>query len=353
MVNLVLVSVVLGISLAIDFAPAARAATMDNRHGENEERASAGADPAEGTPDPVGRKLQAFLVDAKKRLGPLEPWQNRIFDDEVLTEYQRFIRDYRASRAGVEAQADLDAIRNYLVFYAPKSLKKENPTLVVAYLPAKSCPKCVASAPAIRRLLQERLSHRGLSLIWEGSREFSARGDPRQAIDGLVAERKAVGSLLVEAGPAPVDSIDAAHEEDSLFRLRSTLVIGDVAQERQQLDLLDTGDFVRSESKLLTDAFTDLGDKVQRMEAGQSVVSHAEIQVEVSGFKDYSQYSKARDQITQSLQGLATVEERRVSRGQVVLAVETDSGLDKVRSSLGALDPSVADGRTLRINLAR
>lgn len=307
--------------------------------------------------DPVEQKLQAFLLDAKKRLGRLEPWQNRIFDDEVLTESRRFIRDYRASQNGVEAQADMDSIRKYLQFYGPKTLKKEKGTIVVAYLPARSCPKCVTSAPVIRTLLRERLENRGLTVIWANPRELSAESrDPRVAIDALATEKKAVGSLLVEAGPAPVDSIDAAHEEDQLFRIKSTLSIHDPAleaKEQQQLDLLDNGDFERSESKLLTDAFTDLGDQLEQRSAGQSDTQRGEVLVEVSGFGDYNQYSHARDQITQALQGTADVEEQRVSRGKAVFAVYTDAGLDKVRSSLGAMDPVTTDNQMLKINLAK
>lgn len=321
--------------------------------------AASAAQGADGGDDVVGKRLQAFLIDAKRRLGPLEPWQSRIFDDEVLTEYMRFIRDYRASRTGVEAQADMDAIRRYLRFYAPKSLGSEGGRslpIIVAYLPAPSCSKCVSSAPALRRLIQARLEHRGLRPIWAPPRALAGGGDPVQAIEALAGRKKAVGSLLVQAGPAPVDSIDAAHEEDSLFRIRSTLSIRDPAldaQEQRQLDLLDTGDFVKSESKLLTDAFTDLGDKLDQRQASQSDGMRGEVLIEVSGFGTYSRYSQARDQISQALQGVGDVEERRVSRGKVILAVSTDAGLDKVRSSLGAMDPAISDGQTLKISLAR
>src|SRR2546430_11890887 len=67
--------------------------------------------------DPLTAKLQAFLTDTKQHLGPLEPWQSRLFDDEILSDAKRFIRDYKASKTGVEAEADMDAIKRYLRFY--------------------------------------------------------------------------------------------------------------------------------------------------------------------------------------------------------------------------------------------
>ena len=53
----------------------------------------------------VPAQLKAALASSEARLGALEPWQKRIFADEALPQYQRFIRDYRSSASGVKADA--------------------------------------------------------------------------------------------------------------------------------------------------------------------------------------------------------------------------------------------------------
>src|SRR4051794_9867340 len=70
--------------------------------------------------DAVSTQLKSAVTASASKLGELEPWQKRIFSEEVVPQYQRFVRDYRSSgTSGVTAEIDLESLRQYLRFYAP------------------------------------------------------------------------------------------------------------------------------------------------------------------------------------------------------------------------------------------
>lgn len=313
----------------------------------------------------INVKLQSFLQDAKKRLGPLEPWQNRLFEEEVMTQPKRFIRDYRASAKGVEAVADIESIRKYLRFYGPRSLKRENPQILVVVRAERGCAKCAASVAGVRSVVKTRLERRGLGLIWAQPRELSlaiqANGGTGgasgghtllDALDELAIQKGAVGALLVESVTAPVDAIDTAHADEAHFLVKSALVIRDLGKEEEQIDLLDNGDMEKSAAKLLTDAFTGVGDKLERLQANQSDLNRGEFLVEVTGFEDYAQYIQAKDQIAHLLSGTSSVEEQRVSRGKAIFAIYTEARFDQVRAQLASMNPELGEGQILRIQVS-
>ena len=304
------------------------------------ERAPAAVAAGRATPhapvDALGAKLQAFLIDAKSQLGPLKPWQEKIFNEEVLDQYKRFILDYRASSTGVEAEADMDAIRKYLRFYGPDSLKRENPTILVDLKHQADCEKCEQEAPALKQLVVERLKRRGLKIVWVKPQDLAnpdlTGHELNDAVNQLAAQDKAVGALVVQWHVGAVDEENETH-----YLIDSYLTIRDVNQYEEKLDLMDTGSFEASEAKLLTDTFTDVGDKLEQLEVNHSELNRDEIQVVLNGFQSFAEYSAARDGISDALKNNASVEERRIGRGTAVLSVFTNQSIQNIRTQLAAL----------------
>src|SRR4051812_29867780 len=64
----------------------------------------------------VESQLRQAVEGSAAQLGALELWQKKLFDEEVVAQYPRFIKDYRVVGDKVEAQVDLDNIKNYLEF---------------------------------------------------------------------------------------------------------------------------------------------------------------------------------------------------------------------------------------------
>ena len=48
-------------------------------------------------------QLRTVVTKAKERLGDLEPWQGKLFDEEVVPQASRFVRDYRPGTKGLSA----------------------------------------------------------------------------------------------------------------------------------------------------------------------------------------------------------------------------------------------------------
>jgi hypothetical protein len=276
-------------------------------------------------------KLQTLVANSKSQLGTMEPWQKKLFDDEVIPQYQHFIRDYRATNGPngqVAAEIDFDNLRNYLRFYAPKALKRENPTILVWLNTAADCSICQTNAADIKAIVKSRLEHRGFVGQWAQGNE---KLDPA-ALEQVATAKQASGTAVIEWKVAPADDEDA--KEDTEYLLKSSVDIRDVGHSEGQLQILDTGNFARSIGQLLTDAFTDLGAKVERTEITHSEMNRNEVWVEVSGIGDYAQYVAIRDGIRDILKNVASVQEQKIARGKETLAVFTELPVAKIQELL-------------------
>jgi hypothetical protein len=281
-------------------------------------------------------KLQTLVANSKSQLGTMEPWQKKLFDDEVVPQYQHFIRDYRAGNGPngqVNAELDFDNLRNYLRFYAPKALKRENPTILVWLNTAADCSICQTNAADIKAVVKSRLEHRGFVVQWaQGTKTDGTEKLDPAALEQIATAKQASGTAVIEWKVAPVDDEDG--KEDTEYLLKSSVDIRDVGHSEGQLQILDTGSFGRSIGQLMTDAFTDLGAKVERTEITHSEMNRNEVWVEVAGIKDYPQYVAIRDGIRDILKNVASVQEQKVARGKETLAVFTELPLAKIQELL-------------------
>jgi hypothetical protein len=321
--------------------------------GASNVRAAPPASASPATNSAFNSRLKAAVSDAAGELGTLEPWQKKIVDEEALPQYQRFIRDYSSTTI----QVDREALANFLAFYAKKSLNRETSTALVVLKPEASCAKCLEAAPAIHRLIKARLERRGFTLSFVNPEDL---GDPK--LDGARLDeraleaapgRNAAAVLVVRWQAAPVDDLDSAHAEEKRYLMHSLIAVwgaaqpgADVSRElarsQGQVELLDNDSFESPMSRLLTDAFSDLGAKVVKAQTQVAGGDRSEILVEVRGIRDFTHFSKIKAQLRERLKEASSIDERTLMRGKAQFAVNTTRTADQVRAELAGFGAETA-----------
>ena len=305
-------------------------------------KAAKANEPAPGGPsDAVARQIQKALAESQTQLGGLEPWQEKLFQDEVIPQSQRFIRDYRRSRTGIDVDVDLDTMRNYLRFYAPKAFKRdtrEAPVIIVGLAPGDDCEPCSARLPMIRTLVKDRLERRGFAVV------FARSADP-QLMSKLADEKKADGMFTAAWARAIADEIDAAHADGISYAIKCQLTLKEFPRQEGSLEIFETGSFEKSVGQLMTDFMTEIGSQVSKVASRSGEESQASgVSVEFRGIRNYGAYARLKDKLAALSESSGiTFDERKVSAGKVVFlarppgAASGDKGVESVRKALGGL----------------
>jgi hypothetical protein len=294
--------------------------------------------------------LKNAVIESQKKLGTLSPSEKKIFEEEVVPQYQRFIRDYRSSGpgAGLVAEIDYTNLKNYLRFSAPAGAKPQD-TLVMTYLrAAPDCDKCKNALPDIKKMVTARLARRGLSPLWLSTDEVGGPDVVGKALDTAVVDlalkRSAIGAAILQWQIAPIDAIDQAHADEKRYFIRSVLQIRELGRSQGQLELQDKDSFENSAAQLLTDAFTEMGAR-----AGQTMPIFAaldpgkeETVVEVSGIRDFSQYNQVKQALQEQLKDFASFEERKVAKGKITFALITDKKLEDLKARVSAAQKTIS-----------
>jgi len=327
---------VLILSLATLWAAPLWAATEDVRPSAN---AAAGT-------GSVQQQLKDAVTEAQKSLGALEPWQVAVFQEEVIPQAQRFIKDYRQSDKGVTAVIDNDSLRRYLLFSAPKTLQVKDPKVMVFVRAEASCAKCTASAPEIQKLVKARVERRGWIPVWLTPEEV---GDPKMSTKLLedrvlhMAKQKGIPSvLMVTWQKAPVDDFDTAHADENRYQISTYLATAGIVEKNSPLELLENDPFEPAAHRLLTDAFTDLGMKLEAAQAAAGEAGKDEMLLEVTGIRDYAHFTRVRGQLVAKLKDVSLFEDRRFARGRVVFGLMSGKPVEELRKQLATLpqDPT-------------
>jgi hypothetical protein len=300
-------------------------------------------------PNPtIESQLKNAVEDAQKNIPALEGWQKILFTDEVVPQFQRFIQDYRPTSSGLKVVVDYDSLKHYLLFYGPKVFKQPNPKILVYTKVDPLCPKCTESQPAVLHLLKSRLERRGLTPIWVSTEELGPQsGGKREGnqledfIVSLAKKKNAVGALIVRLAPAPAEDSDTAHADEKRYILRTYMQMGDVSMQDRQKEVLDNDNFEQSEARLLTDIFADLGAKYELQQAIAPESGRAEVLVEITGIQDFAQYTRVKSLMAGQLRDISSLEERMLSKDQIVFAVFTKRSAEDIRNQLSrlTLDP--------------
>jgi hypothetical protein len=127
---------------------------------------------ADDIPQNVLIQIQEKVRGVQKSLTMNDPWQVKLFNDEVVLNAQRFVRNYSSGSAGLSVDIDFEGIQKYLVFYAPKVLKRQNLSLVTTLRVDSECDKCKQAAEVIRGLMKSWAEHRGFNVKWVGPEDI-------------------------------------------------------------------------------------------------------------------------------------------------------------------------------------
>lgn len=294
--------------------------------------------------------LSRAVAESDSRLGTLDPWKRRIFDEEVVPQYSRFIKDYRPGANGLMIEVDYDAIVRYVAFYAPRTLKPADPKNVRIALFQKAqtgCDRCAGASDRIRQLMKPRMERRGFQITWLtfddlGSPDLSGKDLQEKAIEA--ANRKgALATLVIETRLAEAD--DPAHADEKKYVVETFWLAKPTGEADLrfvgQLEVMENDPLEQAAARLLSDAVSQFGGKALLAEKNEGEAKTQEYELVLNGVKDYAQFARLKAGISQALSDAAWVEERKLRRGQVVLGIRSQRSVDAVRRQLASV-PSEA-----------
>lgn len=265
----------------------------------------------------IDEALRSAVADTKKNLGSLEPWQKKIFDEEVLTEARKFIRDFRSTTAGIQVDVDREAIQHYLAFSASKAFKQPKVKLSVQLQLHPGCEVTSKTTESMKKLMRTRMENRGFLPLFQSTQE----------------------PIVFELGCS-----EEPDEEERHFLVRSRMQIHGKSFNHQ-LVLLEGDSIEVATSRLLIDSFIDLGSSSSFRESEQE---KTEILMTLSGVESFSQLTRLKTLLSKIL--TATLLERKISKGQFVFVVESEQSITELRQALLSfiLEPS---DRMIRMEL--
>lgn len=307
-------------------------------------------------------RVRAAVTDAQKRLGDLEPFQKRMFEDEVLPQAGLFVRNTQSTAQGLNVDVDVDAIRAYLSFYGPRSLGVDDPKNPLAGLAllstAPDCTKCMDSLPLLRKQVASRFEHRGMKTIFASDEDLPpALKDAKSAarsLEGFAGEaaraKGAAASLTLVWKPLVSDEIDSAHGDERHYVVSVVIDVPKIGHAETQAEIMDEDSFEVTVARLLTEAWTRVGT-AKASSAAPRAEGQREVLIELKGVKDYAHYLKLKEslqaKVAEKLGEAVTLEDRVIARGLLVVAARTNKPAEETREKLADLklaDPEIETG---------
>ncbi|MGK5088745.1 hypothetical protein WDW86_14400 [Bdellovibrionota bacterium FG-2] len=293
-------------------------------------------------PNDPSAQLKAAVLEFQPKLGALEEWQKKIFNEEAVPQYSRFIRDYKAATGKTGALnivIDEAMLHNFLAFYAPKALKQEAPKILVALRIENACEKCKVAAVGLKNSLKNRLTLRGFNVVWVAAQK-SDEGllDGKMSADPLFSDaesKRAAAFLLVRAHFMHPEENDTAHADEVRFAMDVALSVpslGAAGMKREgSLEVLENDSLLAAMDRLLTESLVELGVKAKQVQALGVSVGGKPTLIEVKGITDFAQYSRFKNSLQQQLGTDVWVEERKISRGNALLSVSMGKSTEIVK----------------------
>ena len=310
-------------------------------------------------------KLKQSVSAYQKNLEPLEPWQGKVFSDEILPQFQKFL----SIHAGTEPTVDGDLIKSYLKFYAPKALQAKDPKVMIFLQWENTCGPCKASEHILRAIVRARLTRRGFQPLWVEKAELDAAlSDPLSKVDEKLVElmkiKEVQASFVLEWGTASALGINAAAANASedpeaeltgaqvpALALKMGVRIGEKRFEKTKV-LSEEEQLEASHATLLNEVLIDLG---KNQGAARTVAQETSVQassgmvskqVQVTGIQDFSQLTRVKGLFQSQIKNIVSVLEQKISRGQVTLAVQAKSSEPELQAQIDAIqfDPQKDPG---------
>jgi hypothetical protein len=304
-------------------------------------------------------QLRSVLTKSVVKLGDLAPWQKILFQEEVLAQPQRFVRNYQVSAGSAnqngtpeqdfKADVDTDSIRSYLRFYGSKSLEGQPPKAVFLLKPDSACSVCIQSLPTIKTWVRNRLEKRGF-LLEDISLEENHTGligaSLEDWIEGVAKQKNARFLALVQWAPLPVEDLDSAHADEKVYSLSvSFRTLGSSsASIKKSKEVLDLESFDSSLARVWTDAMTELGAKIVADEKRLVDQTRKELSIEVSGKLSFQQFKKVKLLLESQLKEVGSLEERSISQHRFIFAILTQKSREEIKNLLSHLPPDSGVG---------
>ena len=280
-------------------------------------------------------QLKSSVSEAQTKLGVVEPWQKKIFDEEVLVDYTRFIKGYRSVGNVTTVDVDNDSLKKYLTFYSPKYYGKPGLKALVFVSADTQCAKCQASLTLIRKAIKARLERRGLVVVFM----TTPLAQPLLLAAELEKVKDAIGVIQIKAKQVG----DEDHPDEERYSLAVQMAFagpqepgkpdGKEIKTEKQLDVLKNDSFETAASRLFIDSVTDLGSQSTVVE----ITTDEEILLIFTGVKDFPKVIQIKTALNETLSGSGIAEERMISRDQVILAVRTKKSADEIKKLLNGL----------------
>jgi hypothetical protein len=305
-------------------------------------------------PQNTEMQLKSSILNVQSQLGNLEPWQKKVFLDDVLPLYQRFIKDYRPSSNGPGLLVDVDreSIRRFLKYHP----NKNNPRAMALMKVDPACNKCVTSAEEIQKSYQASLERRDFVVTWITSKDLGTSVTTGKELDEKLvnfAEAKGVPVVVsVQLRVAPIDNIDTAHADEEHYQVSTFLYVKDLVKTDGHVELMSSDSFRIPSLRLLADVMTEAGSKVEVKEQTQEAAEIDEILLQINGVRSIAEFSKLKKFISNKFKDLPStvVEQRSVSKNQAVFAILSRQPLEAVLSNLKGVYNIDPESRT-RTNL--
>ena len=287
-------------------------------------------------------QLKSVVLEQYSRLGPLQPWQERLWQEEVLPHHLRFIKDYRSLPSGIQAEVDLEGIRNFLKFYAPAPLMKKPESLpqMEVFLDTQTpCERCTQALPQIKEYVLATLESRGLRPAWVSARDLGLEGplDPgAESVESRLTQRaqakKDFGALVVSWNPAPEEEIDTAHADEKRYWVEIHLSLPGTPSIYRKKEILDNESFFVTVNRLMVDVFTDLGGQLSH--SFYEDLNSQEVLILIQGERDYTQYTLMKTQLAEALKPYGSLEDRMLSKKELVFAVSTQTQVSEIQRAV-------------------
>ncbi len=301
----------------------------------------------------VDVQLRAVLSGGLPKLGVLEPWQKVLFQEEVLAQPQRFVKNYQLAASGkgqnqeTKAEVDSDSIRAYLKFHGTKSPDGQLPTAVVLLKPDLACSVCTQSLPMIRSWVRNRLEKRGLRVDQVSSEEIYSpltSASSEDPLKSLTERKNAAVLVLVQWAPVALEDLDSAHADEKKYRLSvefralstDSLHLTPFTVKKEK-EILDLESFELSLGRVWSDAMTELGSKMEAGETHSTAQDTREYSIEISGIRDFQQLKKIRALLEARLKDFGVLEDRIISHQKFVFAISTHKDQEELRRVLSQL----------------
>ncbi len=284
--------------------------------------------------------LKAELVAQLSKLGALADWQEKVFNEELLPQYPRFVRDYRPGGSGVVADIDVQGMRSYLA-WGPGEAKGDALKVLVFLSLEKDEAKCQEALLPIRKVIKARLERRGFQPLFlesdalgEGKLTGAAQNE---RLSEQARKKGYAGSLIVQWQLAPVD-LDSAHADEKHYQIRvfhfSRPGKGEWKHEGN-LEILENDSILQAAERLMSDAVTDFGGRVLEARATKDQGSEGrELKLILTGVRDFAQFRELRGRIQAAVGALGTIQERQFSRGRVEFAVLTQKPAGDIQAAV-------------------